>query len=181
MLDLIPSHIAYRSNLNAAEQENITRGQTWALARRRNLLTEKFIRDLHRQMLGDVWRWAGKFRRTERNIGISHWEIPIALRHLLNDVTAWIEYQSYPGDEVAVRFHHRLVQIHPFPNGNGRHARLMADLLVMSLGGGGVLGGSGQPQGAGGGRRGDNAPPPGARKHAEMEKRGSGERGELRG
>jgi Fic-DOC domain mobile mystery protein B len=135
MLDLIPSHIAYRSELNAVEQGNIMRGQAWALSRRRDLLTEKFMKDLHRQMLGDVWRWAGKFRTSERNIGIAHWEIAVALRILLDDTRAWIEYKTYSPDEIAVRFHHRLVQIHPFPNGNGRHSRLMADLLVVQLGG----------------------------------------------
>ena len=132
--DLIPAHIAYRRELNEAEQENIARAQDWALGRNRNPLTEKFVRDLHRQMLGNVWRWAGKFRTTERNMGIAFFEIPVALRQLLDDTKAWIEYNTYPPDEIAVRFHHRLVQIHPFPNGNGRHARLMADLLVMRLG-----------------------------------------------
>ena len=135
MTDLIPSHIAYRSELNAAEQGNILRGQTWALSRSRDLLSEKFVKDLHRQMLGEVWRWAGKFRTSERNIGLAHWEIPVALRILLDDTKAWIEYKTYSRDEIAVRFHHRLVQIHPFSNGNGRHSRLMADLLVMQLGG----------------------------------------------
>jgi len=135
MRDLIPAHIAYRRELNEAEQENIARAQEWALDRRRDLLSEKFIKDLHRKMLGDVWRWAGQFRKTERNLGIPHWEIEVALRQLLDDTRAWIEYKSYPPDEIAVRFHHRLVQIHPFPNGNGRHSRLMADLLVMQLGG----------------------------------------------
>ena len=133
--DLIPAHVAYRRELNEAEQENISRAQDWALARRRNLLTEKFVTDLHKQMLGDVWRWAGKFRRSERNLGIPFYGISVALRQLLDEAKAWIEYKSYPPDEIAVRFHHRLVHIHPFPNGNGRHARLMADLLVMSLGG----------------------------------------------
>ena len=132
--ELIPAHIAYRSELNEAEQENITRGQDWALARRRNLLTEKFIKNLHGQMLGDVWRWAGKFRTSERNLGIAHYEIRAALSQLLADARTWIEHKSYPPDEIAVRFHHRLVQIHAFPNGNGRHSRLMADLLVMSFG-----------------------------------------------
>jgi Fic-DOC domain mobile mystery protein B len=133
MRDLIPAHIADRDDLNEAEQENIVRGQEWALRRRRNLLSEKLIRDLHRQMLGDVWRWAGKFRQTERNLGIPFYEIPTALRQLLDDTKAWIEYKSYPNDEIAVRFHHRLVHIHPFPNGNGRHARLLADLLIIEL------------------------------------------------
>jgi Fic-DOC domain mobile mystery protein B len=131
---LIPAHIAYRSELNAAEQENIARAQDWPAGRRRDLLSEKFVKDLHRRMLGDVWRWAGKFRTSERNIGIDYWQIPVALRQLLDDTKAWIEYRTYPSDEIAVRFHHRLVQIHPFPNGNGRHSRLMADLLAMQLG-----------------------------------------------
>jgi Fic-DOC domain mobile mystery protein B len=131
---LLPADIAYRHELNAAEQENILRAQDWALARRRDLLTEKFVKDLHRRMLGNVWRWAGQFRTSEKNLGIAYYEIPIALRQLLDDVRTWIEYGSYASDEIAVRFHHRLVQIHPFPNGNGRHSRLMADLLAMSLG-----------------------------------------------
>jgi Fic-DOC domain mobile mystery protein B len=135
MRELIPAHIAYRSELNEAEQENIVRAQDWALVRRRDMLSEKFVKNLHRHMLGNVWRWAGKFRTSERNLGIAYYEIPATLRQLLNDTRAWIEYQAYPPDEIAVRFHHRLVQIHAFPNGNGRHARLMADLLVMSFGG----------------------------------------------
>ncbi len=133
--ELIPTHIAYRSELNAAEQENIARAQDWALGRtRRDLLDEKFIKALHKRMLGDVWRWAGNFRTTERNIGIASYQIAVVLRQLLEDVKAWIELGSYSPDEIAVRFHHRLVHIHAFPNGNGRHARLMADLLVMQLG-----------------------------------------------
>jgi Fic-DOC domain mobile mystery protein B len=133
--DLIPAHIAYRRELNEAEQENIARAQEWALSRRRrDLLSEKFIRDLHKKMLGDVWRWAGKFRTSQRNIGMDYWLIPVELRQLLDDSKAWIEFGTYPADEIAVRLHHRLVLIHPFPNGNGRHARLVADLLVMQLG-----------------------------------------------
>jgi Fic-DOC domain mobile mystery protein B len=131
---LIPAHIAYRNELNEAEQDNIARAQDWALGRRRDLLTEKFIRDLHRHMLGDVWRWAGRFRTSERNLGMAHHEIPVGLRQLLDDTRAWIEHAAYPPDDIAVRLHHRLVHIHPFANGNGRHARLMADLLIMSLG-----------------------------------------------
>jgi Fic-DOC domain mobile mystery protein B len=133
-LELIPAHVAFRNELNEAEQENIARAQDWALARKRDPLTEKFTRDLHKRMLGDVWKWAGKFRKSERNLGIAFYEIPTALRQLLDDAKTWIEFGSYPPDEIAVRFHHRLVAIHPFPNGNGRHARLMADLLVMHLG-----------------------------------------------
>jgi Fic-DOC domain mobile mystery protein B len=129
------AHITFRSELNAAEQRNIIQAEDWAMARHRDLLTDKFVRELHRRMLGDVWQWAGRFRTTERNIGIRHYEIPMAVHELLGDTKVWIEHQSYVSDEIAVRFHHRLVQIHPFPNGNGRHARLMADLVVIRLGG----------------------------------------------
>ena len=130
---LIPAYITFRHELNQAEQDNIARGQNWALSRRRDVLTEKFVKDLHGRMLGDVWRWAGEFRTSESNLGIAYYEIPMAVRGLLADTKAWIEYRSYPPDEIAMRFHHRLVQIHPFPNGNGRHSRLMADLLVRQL------------------------------------------------
>lgn len=150
---LIPADITYRHELNAAEQANIYRAQDWALGKRRELLTDKFIKDLHARMLGDVWRWAGKLRTSERNIGIPHYEIPMGLRQLLDDAKTWIEYDSYSRDEIAVRFHHRLVQIHPFSNGNGRHARLMADLLVMRLGGERFSWGSTNLQSAGDVRR----------------------------
>ena len=113
MRELIPAHIAYRRELNEAEQENIARAQDWALNRRRDPLSEKFVQELHRRMLGDVWRWAGKFRTSERNLGIAFYEIPVALRQLLDDTKAWIEYKTYAPDEIAVRFHHRLVQIPP--------------------------------------------------------------------
>ena len=129
------AYITNRAQLNAAEQENIARGQDWALSRRRNLLTEQGIRSLHQHMFGDVWRWAGRFRTSETNLGINFWEIPTALRVLLDDAKTWIEMKAYPPDEIAVRLHHRLTQIHPFPNGNGRHARLTADILIMQLGG----------------------------------------------
>jgi Fic-DOC domain mobile mystery protein B len=132
--DLIPSHISFRHELNEAEQENIVRAQDWALLRRRDLLSEKFILELHRRMLRDVWRWAGKFRRSERNLGIPFYEIPSEVRKLLEEARGWVEFSSYPPDEIAVRLHHRLVQIHLFPNGNGRHSRLVADLLAMDLG-----------------------------------------------
>lgn len=132
--DLIPTHIAYRSELNAAEQDNIARGQAWAL-QRREILDERFMLDLHRRMFGDVWRWAGRYRTTERNLGISPWEIPVETRKLVDDAKTWVAQATYPRDEIAVRLHHRLAWIHPFANGNGRHARLVADLLIMRRGG----------------------------------------------
>ena len=133
--ELIPAHITYRSELNEAEQENIVRAQEWAFGRRRDLLSENFIKELHKRMLGEVWRWAGRYRTGEKNIGVPFYEVPVAVQQLLADTKAQIDSNAYSPDEIAVRFSHRLVQIHPFPNGNGRLSRLMADLLVMNLGG----------------------------------------------
>jgi Fic-DOC domain mobile mystery protein B len=107
------------------------------------------VRDLHRHMFADVWRWAGRLRTSPRNIGIDWWEIPAALRMLLDDAKARIDQKAYPPDEIAVRFHRRLTQVHPFPNGNGRHARLIADLLVMQLGGDRLSWGQGNLRDAG--------------------------------
>jgi len=135
MRDLIPAYIATRADLNAAEQIGIATATAWAFERRRDLLDERFMRSLHRRMLGAVWRWAGKYRLSERNIGIDHWLIPEAVRTLCDDVRTWLDQKSWPPDEIAVRLHHRLVAIHPFANGNGRHARLMADLLIVQQGG----------------------------------------------
>jgi Fic-DOC domain mobile mystery protein B len=132
---LIPRHIATQGELNEWEQANILEGLQWARRRgKRDLLNEAFLRELHRRMFGKTWKWAGSFRQTGKNIGVDWPQIPIQLRQLLDDVKAQIEYGSYPPDEIALRFHHRLVWIHVFPNGNGRHARLAADLLIQALG-----------------------------------------------
>lgn len=131
--------ITYRRDLNAAEQQNIAKAIAWARRRRDKaiptLLSERFVRDLHKRMLGDVWSWAGAYRRSERNIGVAAYRIPVDVIAALRDVAYWTEQRTYPPDEIAVRLHHRLVAIHPFPNGNGRHARLIADLLIEALGG----------------------------------------------
>ena len=133
--DLLPSYIATRAELNEAEQQNILAAQGWLLTRRRvDLLSEVFLKQLHRRMFGQVWAWAGRYRTTPRNIGVSPWQIAPQLRIFLDDARYWMEHSTYAPDELAVRFHHRLVFIHPFANGNGRHARLMADLLVAQLG-----------------------------------------------
>ena len=133
--DLILAYIALRGELNAAEQDNIARGQAWALQPRREILDERFLLALHRRMFGDVWRWAGRYRTTERNLGVAAWDIAVEMRNLIGDAKTWVAQESYPRDEIAIRLHHRLVWIHPFANGNGRHARLVADLLVMQQGG----------------------------------------------
>ena len=135
---LLQTWITHRRDLNEAEEANILEGAAWARSRRqrnRDLLTEDFIRQLHARMFGDVWDWAGAYRTTERNIGVAPHRIANDTIMLLDDVRYWVDHATYPTDEIAVRFHHRLVAIHPFPNGNGRHARLIADLLVEHLGG----------------------------------------------
>jgi len=132
--DLIPSYITLRSELNEAEQANILEAEEWAFTRKRDVLDEKFLKTLHKRMFGRVWRWAGKFRQSERNIGVDAYRIPNDLRQLIDDCRYWIENGTFDPDEIATRFHHRLVLIHPFPNGNGRHARLMTDLMLTTLG-----------------------------------------------
>jgi Fic-DOC domain mobile mystery protein B len=132
--------IALRAELNEAEAENILAAQVWAVGARRSLagwLTQPRMRELHRRMFGEVWSWAGTLRLREASIGIDPYRITTELENLLLDVkaqTADRQSLAWPADEVAVRFHHRLVSIHPFPNGNGRHARLAEDIVVRSLG-----------------------------------------------
>ena len=133
------SWITHRRDLNEAEQENIVKGAAWARRSRSrkpaDLLTVKFALSLHRHMFGEVWKWAGAYRQTAKNIGIEAHRVPAEMPMLFDDIRYWLENATYPPDEIAVRLHHRLAAIHPFPNGNGRHARLMADLLVERLGG----------------------------------------------
>jgi Fic-DOC domain mobile mystery protein B len=127
-------HITTRSELDRWEQENIQEALAWLSKRRKTeVLNEKFIRQLHEKMFNKVWKWAGNFRRTNKNIGVEWAEIPIELKQLLDDAKYWIENNVYSQDETAYRFHHRLVWVHLFPNGNGRHARMMADVLLMDV------------------------------------------------
>ena len=132
---LLQTWITYRRELNEAEQTNVAAGTVWAWrVRRRDLLTEQFLRQLHKRLFGDVWAWAGEFRRTERNIGVEPVRIPVDLRMAFDDARYWIEHETFPPDEIAVRLHCRLVAIHPFPNGNGRTTRLIGDLMAARLG-----------------------------------------------
>lgn len=130
---LIPSYITLRGELNEAEQANILEADTWAFSRKRDVLDQRFLNTLHQRMYGNVWRWAGAYRKTQKNIGIEYYRIPTELRALLDDCRYWLEHDTYPRDDIAARFHHRLVSIHCYPNGNGRHARLATDLLLRSL------------------------------------------------
>lgn len=132
---LIPT-IATRGELDEFEQQNIEQAVQWSLGRSLKaeaVFTEDFIRALHKRMYGNVWAWAGEFRKTNKNIGVDKWEIPTALRTLLDDVKYWYENNTYNPDELTIRFKHRLVSIHCFANGNGRHSRLMADIVIEKI------------------------------------------------
>ena len=134
LANLIPGHITTQGELNEWEQLNILQGEAWARKQRQEILQEAYVRKLHERMFGETWRWAGEFRKSDKNLGVDWLKIGVELKKLLDDVRYQVEHGSYPADEIVVRFHHRLVAIHPFPNGNGRHARLMADLLAERLG-----------------------------------------------
>lgn len=134
MAGLLLPHITARSELDRWEQDNIAEAESAVFARKRkDILSEAFIRRLHKLMFGNVWRWAGRYRQSDKNIGVEWWRVQEELRKLCDDASAWIGHKSFPADEIAARFHHRLVFIHPFANGNGRHARMMADLLLVNL------------------------------------------------
>ena len=132
---LIHQHIQTQGELDAWEQQNILDGRD-RLDRRgpRELLSDSGVRLVHKRMFGDTWRWAGTYRRSDKNIGADWARIPGEVRLLCDDARYQRENKVYPADELAARFHHRLVSIHPFPNGNGRHARQMADMLLVSVG-----------------------------------------------
>ena len=132
---LIPT-ISTRGELDEFEQQNIEQAVQWTLSRSFNsdtVFTEEFIRMLHKRMYADVWAWAGEFRKTNKNLGVDKWQISSNLKYLLDDVRYWQEKNTYPPDEIAVRFKHRIVKIHCFPNGNGRHSRLMADIIIEKI------------------------------------------------
>lgn len=133
--DLIPDYISTMGELNQVEQSNIADGFVWAEKQiQGDILTGTFIFKLHEKMFEQVWKWAGKMRRTNKNIGVMKEHIMNDLGQLLGNTQFWLEHKTFSNDEIAARFHHRLVQIHVFPNGNGRHARLMTDLLLIKNG-----------------------------------------------
>ncbi|MEQ8314862.1 MAG: mobile mystery protein B [Gammaproteobacteria bacterium] len=130
-------HIQTRGELNAAEQSNIQDGFLW-LARQRSFrqleyLTEEFLLSLHRRMFGKVWAWAGRYRNSEKSIGVYPGDIGPEVRKLLDDARYWVEQGTWNREHFAARFHHRLEQIHPFPNGNGRHGRIMTDTVLTEI------------------------------------------------
>jgi Fic-DOC domain mobile mystery protein B len=133
---LIPAHLTLQRQLDEYEEANIIEATEWVFSRHRgDPLDVYFLHEVHRRMFNQTWRWAGTARRSEKNIGGPWLEISVRLRQMLDDTRAQIQHSAYPSAEIAARFHHRLVSIHVFPNGNGRHARLMADLLLTDLAG----------------------------------------------
>jgi Fic-DOC domain mobile mystery protein B len=127
-------HVTARSELDELEQSNILEGLRWlSTARVGEVLSDEFALVLHKRLFGGVWSWAGMIRRTEKNIGIDPLNIRIELRTLMDDAQYWKRNKTYPPKEAAVRIHHRLVSIHPFANGNGRHARIMADTVLKRV------------------------------------------------
>lgn len=132
---LIPSYISTRGELYEAEQRNIAEALLRRALTRNQILDYKYLRELHKSMFGQVWQWAGQYRLRETNIGIDPRVIAAEVRKLTLDAAAWIDYETYEEIEIVVRLHHRLAQIHPFPNGNGRWSRVAADMLSIALGG----------------------------------------------
>ena len=128
------SHIQTREELNQVEQANIQEGFKWLKkqVKKTNFLSREFITTLHQKLFGQVWTWAGTFRQTEKNIGIDPLRISSELHKLLDDANYWIKHATYSREEFAAHFHHRLVSIHPFPNGNGRFARIMTDVVLVN-------------------------------------------------
>ena len=131
---LLLSHITTREELNHWEQMNIGEAEEWAFNRKhKDLLSQSFICRLHKKMFGSIWAWAGQFRKSMKNLGVQPWQIALEVSQLCQDTSEWIKSATYEPDEICIRFHHKLVWIHPFANGNGRHARLMADLLSKHI------------------------------------------------
>lgn len=133
---LLLNTISTIGELNEFEQLNIEKAVEWTIHNRftrERILTEKFIKTLHKQMYEDVWRWAGQFRKSDKNIGICWTQIGIQLKFLIDDTNFWIDNNTYPPVEIAIRFKHRIVSIHCFPNGNGRHSRMIADIIMESI------------------------------------------------
>lgn len=138
---LIPA-IATRGELDEFEQQNIEEAIQWTLSRnfkRDSLLTETFVKDVHKKMYSNVWAWAGDFRKTNKNIGVDRWRIAVDLKSLIEDARFWIDNEVFSPDEIAVRFKHRVVSIYCFSNGNGRHSRLMADIIIEKIFSGNVF------------------------------------------
>ncbi len=128
------AHITLRQELNEMEQQNIALAMNFAFGRKHNPLREPFGRGLHKRMFGEVWTWAGDYRTSNKNMGVEHGTIVPRLYEVFDNVGYWADHKTFPADEIAIRFHHGLVVVHPFANGNGCWSRLMGDILAVWLG-----------------------------------------------
>lgn len=140
------TYVSMRAELNDAEQRNIANAMLRRAPSLDELLDEAHVRSLHRAMFKNVWKWAGMYRRRDTNIGVPWTSISTAVVTLIQDARVWVEHETHGVDEMAARFHHRLVWIHPFRNGNGRHARISADYLLRALGTSSFSWGAGRDQ-----------------------------------
>lgn len=134
--DLLIRTISTRNELDEFEQANILEAIDWSFGTNHNItsvLSMEFIKGLHKRMFSEVWSWAGSFRKTNKNIGVDKYLIEQELYKLIDDCRFWIENGIYPDDEIAVRYKYRIVSIHPFPNGNGRHSRICGDILIYQV------------------------------------------------
>jgi Fic-DOC domain mobile mystery protein B len=125
--------IRTRKELNILEAENIRNVVVKYLAVKPSRRTARFdvawARRLHKEMFGDVWKWAGQFRTEDLNIGVAWHQVETSLQNLLDDLKCWLQHGTGLLDQ-AVMLHHRAVQIHPFRNGNGRWARMLANIWL---------------------------------------------------
>ncbi|MDI1235196.1 MAG: mobile mystery protein B [bacterium] len=130
---LLIQGITTHGELNEFEQQNIEDAMYWVMTKNfkmKDIFTESFVCEVHKRMFGNVWAWAGEYRKSNKNLGANHWQIPVLLKTLLDDALYWIANETYGMDEIAVRLKHRIVSIHCFSNGNGRHSRLLADIII---------------------------------------------------
>ena len=133
---LLIKTITTRGELDEFEQQNIEKSIEWTLGRKfkqEKIIREDFVLELHHKMFGDVWKWAGEFRHSNKNLGCDWEQIGVLLKQLNDDGNYWIEHKTYPDEEIAIRYKHRIVSIHCFANGNGRHSRLMADVIINHI------------------------------------------------
>jgi Fic-DOC domain mobile mystery protein B len=137
LAELRPS-LTTKGELDQFERSNILEANRWAfnprVLKREDPFIEPYLRQLHKRMFDQTWKWAGRYRKTDKNLGIPFHQIMNGIAAILGDIHYWLENETFDIEEIAIRYHHRLVWIHPFPNGNGRHARLLADVIAVKNG-----------------------------------------------
>jgi Fic-DOC domain mobile mystery protein B len=125
------AHLTTMGELDELEDENIQRGLEWLNHQKtKDYLSIEFLCKLHEKLFGEVWKWAGKFRTVEVNISkYRHHDVRPQLHNFFEDIKLWISGGKMSWDEISAEMHHRLVTIHPFPNGNGRTTRIFTEYV----------------------------------------------------